>query len=265
MKEDEMKKKETTAETIGGDTNDVNDNDYIQEFMSMTICYNAHILKCWATVLLWTIMELEQFLKVLFDKQVDNYPNIRENILCNLSHEDANSVYYAFRFVPSQAEKLRCVGYTYFDHGIILSCDIMKSNLYPVHKVINSKESMIHAVNTIVSKWIERIGISSIPIVDGRTMSSMSMSSENIEFYRSISIFICKEKTMVPYDIVITTKVIRKSDAKVVVIRSKLETPMSYTYSIFEKLNTFCASLVSTVSTERVMFENMLSMSTTPR
>lgn len=203
-------------------------------------------------------MQLEQFLKTLFDKQIDNYPNIRETILCNLSREDARSVYHAFRFIPSQAEKVRCIGYTYFEHGIFISCDIMSSNIYPIHTIVNSRQSMIYSINTTISKWIERIGISVVPITDGKTTSCMSMSSENIEFCRSISIFICKEKIMVPYNISITTKVIRKIDGRVIIAKSKLETPQQYVFSIFEKLNIFCAHLSLPLDLERLEFNNII-------
>jgi hypothetical protein len=200
-------------------------------------------------------MGLEEFLKILFDKETDKYPGIREAVLCGLSVSDARNIYNAFRFMPSRTERLRCIGYTYFDHGITISCDIMGYNIYPVHNTVYSKGDMVKAINTTVSKWVNALGISTIPIIDPEITACMSISSENIEFFSGMSLFISKLGVARPYKIFISTKHIRKFDGRVIVTKHILNKPTVYVYNIFEKLNVFCGSLCLPILEEKLIFE----------
>lgn len=208
-----------------------------------------------ATVLQYIRMELEEFLKLVFNKESpDSYSDIRQSITQSLSLHDANSLYHAFRFKPSISETVRCIGYSYFDHGILISYNIMGSLKYPVQYYIKEPEDLIYTINTNTSKWMNRSGMLNARHRPHTICSSLCISSQNIEFYCSISINALKYGSLSPFNISISMKRIRKSDNKIIFI--KYDVKSNYLNTISNEINRFCYIVSLPLEYERQHFNN---------
>lgn len=132
-------------------------------------------------------MKLQQFLRLLFDKQTDRYPEIRKSFLQSWNTNEVLDILAITNYHCSRNELKQYIRYTYCDKGIQVSLLGSPFWSFPreciVNDVYHDKSSSTEKIISRVEKWFTIV--SSAP---GPLTSIFEVRSSNSEFSMFINI-----------------------------------------------------------------------------
>lgn len=130
-------------------------------------------------------MELKDFLLLLFDKNIDRYPNIRESFLVNFNTYEVTNILAITNYHCKKKERTKYIRHSFNDTGIKIH--YRHRELYPCIKdITDSKTSMpdiSEQIESSIAIWID----SAIDICTD-SIQILNISSSNTDFIISGSI-----------------------------------------------------------------------------